>query len=72
MTFAFVTFRLVEKYLLKMHFAPDTEIDSFMAFASWAVPLLLAEALIQWRCLARCLDRATGRVGALGCESAAG
>jgi uncharacterized membrane protein len=52
-TFAFVTFRLVEKYLLKMHLAPDAEIDSLMAFASWAVPLLLAEPFIQWRRLAR-------------------
>ena len=48
-TFAFVTFRLFEYVLSTWKVAPQDQIDSFMAFACWAVPLLLAEPLIQLR-----------------------
>ncbi len=52
-TFAFVTFRVFENVLLGWKVAPATEVDSFMAFTCWSVPLLLAEPLIQWRKLRR-------------------
>jgi hypothetical protein len=48
-TFAFVTFRLVGNVLYAWNFAPQEQVDAFLAFASWAVPLLLAEPLIQLR-----------------------
>jgi len=48
-TFAFVTFRLVSHLLYLWKVAPDDQIDTFMAFACWAFPLLLAEPLIQLR-----------------------
>jgi uncharacterized membrane protein len=42
-TFAFVTFRFVEQILLSHPLAPEAEVDSFVAFACWSLPLLLAE-----------------------------
>ena len=48
-TFAFVSFRLIEKLVLPWHIAADEEIDSMMAWACWSVPLLLVEPLLQWR-----------------------
>ena len=52
-TFAFVTFRFAENLLLPWKIAPDIEIDTLLAFASWSVPLLLAEPLIQFRKMRR-------------------
>ena len=52
-TFAFVTFRLVEKLLLPWNIAPQMELDTFLAFACWSVPLLFAEPLIQLRKIRR-------------------
>src|SRR5262249_54046281 len=56
-TFAFVTFRLFAALLrhwLNMTEGPDVdEVDSLMAWACWAVPLLLAEPLIQLRSMRR-------------------
>jgi uncharacterized membrane protein len=46
-TFAFVTFRLLVNIMLTWKVAPETEVDTFVAFACWAVPLVLAEPLIQ-------------------------
>jgi hypothetical protein len=56
-TFAFVTFRICSNLLrnwLNMPGAegPD-EIDALMAWACWAVPLLIAEPLIQLRSMRR-------------------
>jgi uncharacterized membrane protein len=48
-TFAFVTFRFFDYVLSAWKVAPQDQIDSFMAFACWAGPLLLAEPLIQLR-----------------------
>jgi len=48
-TFAFVNFRLFEHLLLGWKIAPDGQIETFMAFACWVFPLLLAEPLIQLR-----------------------
>jgi uncharacterized membrane protein YozB (DUF420 family) len=45
--FAFVTFRLFDRPLIAWHVAKDTEIWSMMAFACWAVPLLVTEPLLQ-------------------------
>jgi uncharacterized membrane protein len=54
-TFAFVTFRLAETWLRPwLHVADDPgadDIDTLMAWACWAVPLLLAEPLIQLRAM---------------------
>lgn len=56
-TFAFITYRLFAGWL--RDFVPTTadpvadEVDTLMAWACWAVPLLLAEPVIQWRALRR-------------------
>ena len=52
-TFAFVTFRLVSKQLIAWHAAKATEITAMMAFACWAVPLLVTEPLLQRRKILR-------------------
>jgi len=52
-TFAFVSFRLIEKLVLPWHLASDDEIDSMTAWACWSVPLLLVEPMLQWRKLRR-------------------
>ena len=52
-TFAFVTFRFFDHWLGVWKVAPNAEIDSFMAFACWSIPLLIAEPLIQFSKVAR-------------------
>jgi uncharacterized membrane protein YozB (DUF420 family) len=56
-TFAFVTYRLVSSWLRQwIHVADDPvadDIDTLMAWACWAVPLLIAEPLIQLRAMRR-------------------
>ena len=52
-TFAFVTFRLLDTLLLAWNVAPAMEVDALTAFACWSVPLLLAEPFIQWRKIRR-------------------
>ena len=60
-TFAFVTFRLVSLMLHRWIDVPDDRvadnIDTSMAWACWAVPLLLAEPLIQLRSMRRLIRR---------------
>jgi len=46
-TFAFVTFRLVNDLLQAGHILPDNERDALLAWACWAVPLLSALLVIQ-------------------------
>jgi len=48
-TFAFVTFRLLDPVLAKWHLASADDVDTIMAWGCWAVPLLLAEPLLQLR-----------------------
>ncbi len=52
-TFAFVTFRLISEQLIAWHVAKDTEVSAMMAFACWAVPLLVTEPLLQLRKILR-------------------
>jgi uncharacterized membrane protein len=56
-TFAFVTYRLVSDSLRRWIHVPEDpladDIDTLMAWACWAVPLLLAEPLIQLRSMRR-------------------
>ncbi len=52
-TFAFVTFRLVEKLLLHWHVATPNEIGTTLAWACWSVPLLSIEPVLQLRKLRR-------------------
>jgi uncharacterized membrane protein len=56
-TFAFVTYRLVSSWLRHWVHVPDDpvadDIDTLMAWACWAVPLLIAEPLIQLRAMRR-------------------
>lgn len=56
-TFAFATFRLVSSWLRHWIDVPDDpvadDIETTMAWASWVVPLLLAEPLIQLRSMRR-------------------
>jgi uncharacterized membrane protein len=62
-TFAFVTYRLVEMGLRAVIVLPDTpvadDIAITMAWACWAVPLLVAEPLIQLRAMRRAGRAAT-------------
>ena len=48
-TFAFVTFRLLDQWLAAWHVASPDDVDTLMAWACWSVPLLLVEPLIQLR-----------------------
>ncbi|HUK03115.1 MAG TPA: DUF2306 domain-containing protein [Steroidobacteraceae bacterium] len=48
-TFAFVTFRLFADWLVALHVPSRVEISTTMAWACWAVPLLIAEPLLQLR-----------------------
>ncbi|MBS0416857.1 MAG: DUF2306 domain-containing protein [Proteobacteria bacterium] len=56
-TFAFVTFRLASSWLRSLIAVPADpiadEIDTLMAWACWAIPLLVAEPLIQLRAIRR-------------------
>ncbi len=56
-TFAFVTFRLVDYWLHRWISVPDDpvadQIDTLLAWGCWAVPLLIAEPLIQLRAIRR-------------------
>jgi uncharacterized membrane protein len=56
-TFAFVTYRLLSGWLRNWIHVPEDpfadDIDTLMAWACWAVPLLLAEPLIQVRSMRR-------------------
>ena len=56
-TFAFVTYRLASNWLSPWIVVPDdpvaTDLDTLLAWACWAVPLLLAEPLIQLRSMRR-------------------
>jgi uncharacterized membrane protein len=52
-TFGFVTFRLFDNLLADWKVAPEGDVDAFMAFACWSIPLLLAEPLIQLRKMRR-------------------
>jgi uncharacterized membrane protein YozB (DUF420 family) len=60
-TFAFVTYRLVSSWLRPWVQLPDDpvadDIDTLMAWACWAVPLLLAEPLIQLRAMRQLSSR---------------
>jgi hypothetical protein len=62
-TFAFVTYRLVSYWLRRWLHVPESDtadnIDTLLAWASWVVPLLIAEPLIQLRSMHR-----RGRVAA--------
>jgi hypothetical protein len=61
-TFAFITYRLASSWLRRWISVPDDqvadEIDNVMAWACWAIPLLLAEPLIQLRSMRRSSSRA--------------
>ena len=60
-TFAFVTFRLADIWLRRwIHVAEDPvadDLETILAWACWAIPLLIAEPLIQLRAM-RPLGRA--------------
>jgi hypothetical protein len=56
-TFAFVTFRLVDQWLHGWIKVPEDNVadglDTLMAWACWSIPLLIAEPLIQLRHMRR-------------------
>ena len=68
-TFAFVTFRLASYWLRRWLHLPESDVadqlDTLLAWACWAVPLLFAEPLIQLRSMRKrvrvsaALNRAT-------------
>ena len=65
-TFAFIAFRLGEQILRNWITLPDDpvadDLDTAMAWACWAIPLLLAEPLIQLRSMRRVARAATKQV----------
>ena len=52
-TFAFVSFRLAEKFLLRWNVASEDEVDTLLAWGCWSLPLLVTEPLLQWRKMRR-------------------
>lgn len=48
-TFAFVTFRIFDNLFISWKIAPEIEIDTAMAFACFAIPLLFIEPILQFR-----------------------
>jgi uncharacterized membrane protein YozB (DUF420 family) len=50
-TFAFVTFRLLNQVLGAWHVMTDDERASTLAWSCWAIPLLVTEVVIQSRSL---------------------
>ena len=46
-TFAFVTFRLVENMMKAGHIFPDHERGALLAWGCWAIPLLVTEVVLQ-------------------------
>lgn len=48
-TFAFVTFRLCDDTMRALHVLSDDERSKILAWACWAVPLLVTEAIMQGR-----------------------
>ena len=68
-TFAFIAFRLGEQILRNWITLPDDpvadDLDTAMAWACWAIPLLFAEPLLQLRSMRR-LARAAARHAAPG------
>jgi uncharacterized membrane protein len=50
-TFAFVTFRLLDQVLGSWHVMTDGERASTLAWSCWAIPLLVTEVVIQSRSL---------------------
>ena len=48
-TFAFVTFRIFDNLFISWKIAPESEVDTAMAFACFAIPLLLIEPILQYR-----------------------
>jgi hypothetical protein len=61
-TFAFVTYRLASTWLNRWIHVPEDpvadDLDTLLAWACWAIPLLFAEPLIQLRSMRR-LARST-------------
>lgn len=52
-TFAFVTFRLLEKTLLPWRLMSDDNLEVILAWGCWSVPLLVCEPLLQLRKMKR-------------------
>jgi uncharacterized membrane protein len=48
-TFAFVTFRLVDDLLRPANLIPEDELSTVLAWGCWAVPLIFTELIIQSR-----------------------
>jgi hypothetical protein len=46
-TFAFVTFRLVDDSMRAAHLLGDEERSKLLAWACWAIPLLVTEVILQ-------------------------
>jgi len=66
-TFAFVTYRFASTWLERWVHVPDDphvdDIDTLLAWACWAVPLLFAEVFIQLGRMRRVRHTASGRGG---------
>ena len=52
-TFAFVTFRLLDEVLGRRHILSDDERGKLLAWSCWAIPLLFAEVVIQARAMSK-------------------
>jgi uncharacterized membrane protein YozB (DUF420 family) len=52
-TFAFVTFRVLNDYGLLSRFQPDSDRSITLAWACWVIPLMLTEVILQLRRLGK-------------------
>lgn len=52
-TFAFVTFRLCDDGMRELHLLNDDERSKLLAWACWAIPLLVTELILQGRAVFR-------------------
>lgn len=52
-TFAFVAFRIGDKWLGPMHLMSADQFEVMLAWGCWALPLLVMEPVIQWKALSR-------------------
>lgn len=48
-TFSFVTFRIMTDYSPMARLRPENDRDITVAWASWVVPLAIAEIILQWK-----------------------
>lgn len=62
-TFAFVTFRILNDYGPTSHLLPVTDRIVTLGWLSWTVPLFVTEMVLQFRRMRRKSETKEGRLG---------